>query len=102
MSAGDVLLEARGLHAWYGSSHVLHGVDLAIDRGETVGLLGRNGMGKTTLIRSIIGHVRSREGSMHGGGDVSRRSPMRSRASAWPTCPRDAASFPISRCARTS
>jgi len=56
------LLEARGIHAWYGSSHVLHGVDLAVARGETVGLLGRNGMGKSTLIRSILGHVRDRAG----------------------------------------
>ncbi|HLX22339.1 MAG TPA: ABC transporter ATP-binding protein [Usitatibacter sp.] len=62
MSAGGAFLDARGIHAWYGSSHVLHGVDLAIAAGETVGLLGRNGMGKTTLIRSILGHVRSREG----------------------------------------
>ncbi len=62
MSAGGTFLDARGIHAWYGSSHVLHGVDLAIAAGETVGLLGRNGMGKTTLIRAILGHVRSREG----------------------------------------
>ena len=49
------ILEASGIHAWYGSSHVLHGVDLQIRRGETVGLLGRNGMGKSTLIRTILG-----------------------------------------------
>ena len=51
------LLEAHAIHAWYGSSHVLHGVDLSIARGETVGLLGRNGMGKSTLIRSLLGLV---------------------------------------------
>jgi branched-chain amino acid transport system ATP-binding protein len=44
--AQDLIVDARGLHAWYGSSHVLHGVDLQIERGETVGLLGCNGMGK--------------------------------------------------------
>ena len=46
----------------YGSSHILHGIDLSIRRGETVGLLGRNGMGKSTLIRTLMGHVSRREG----------------------------------------
>ena len=76
MSAGEAFLEARGIHAWYGSSHVLHGVDLAIRRGETVGLLGRNGMGKTTLIRSLLGHVRDRAGRVTvAGEDVSDARP---------------------------
>ncbi|MEP7069475.1 MAG: ABC transporter ATP-binding protein [Usitatibacter sp.] len=69
-------LDARGIHAWYGSSHVLHGVDLAVARGETVGLLGRNGMGKSTLIRAILGHVREREGRITlGGDDLSHARP---------------------------
>ncbi|WP_395700177.1 ABC transporter ATP-binding protein [Aquabacterium sp.] len=72
----DTLLEAEGLHAWYGSSHVLHGVDIAIHRGETVGLLGRNGMGKSTLIRSLLGHVTQREGRITiAGHDQSRARP---------------------------
>ena len=76
MSAGATFLDARGIHAWYGSSHVLHGVDLMIDRGETVGLLGRNGMGKSTLIRAILGHVRQREGRVTlAGEDASRARP---------------------------
>jgi branched-chain amino acid transport system ATP-binding protein len=58
------LLEARELHAYYGASHVLHGVDFRIDRGETVGLMGRNGMGKTTLIRSMLGIVKPRHGEV--------------------------------------
>jgi branched-chain amino acid transport system ATP-binding protein len=58
----ELILEAHDLHAWYGSSHVLHGLALTIGRGETVGLLGRNGMGKSTLIRTLIGHVPQREG----------------------------------------
>ncbi|GAP36956.1 ABC transporter ATP-binding protein [Piscinibacter sakaiensis] len=72
----EPLLEARGLQAWYGSSHVLHGVDLAIARGETVGLLGRNGMGKSTLIRTLLGHVAQREGRIAVfGRDISRARP---------------------------
>ena len=70
------LLHARGVHAWYGSSHVLHGVDLDIGEREAVGLLGRNGMGKSTLIRSLLGHVRRREGQIRlRGHDVSRAAP---------------------------
>ena len=76
MAAGDPILEARGIHAWYGSSHVLHGIDLAIGHGETVGLLGRNGMGKSTLIRTLLGHVTQREGRIHlFGQDVSKARP---------------------------
>jgi branched-chain amino acid transport system ATP-binding protein len=70
------ILQARGLHAWYGSSHVLHGVDLSIGRAETVGLLGRNGMGKSTLIRTLLGHVAQRDGTVTlFGDDVSRARP---------------------------
>jgi branched-chain amino acid transport system ATP-binding protein len=69
----DVILDARDVHAWYGSSHVLHGVDLQIERGQTVGLLGRNGMGKSTLIRTLLGHVAQREGRISlFGQDASR------------------------------
>ena len=49
------LVEATGLHTYYGDSHVLHGVDFRVARGETVALMGRNGMGKTTLLRSLLG-----------------------------------------------
>ncbi len=72
----DVLLDARGLHAWYGSSHVLHGVDLRIARGRTLGLLGRNGMGKSTLIRTLLGHVPQRAGRIGlFGQDMSKAKP---------------------------
>jgi branched-chain amino acid transport system ATP-binding protein len=60
----DALLEARELHAYYGASHILHGIDFRIDRGETVGLMGRNGMGKSTLIRSMLGLVKPRHGEV--------------------------------------
>ncbi len=72
----DLVLDARGIHAWYGSSHVLHGVDIAIGRGQTLGLLGRNGMGKTTLIRTLLGHVPQREGRIRFfGREMSRARP---------------------------
>ena len=72
----DLILEAKDLHAWYGSSHVLHGVAVALARGQTLGLLGRNGMGKSTLIRTLLGHVAQREGSIHFfGRDLSRARP---------------------------
>ncbi len=58
------LLEIRDLHAWYGESHVLHGVNLQIHEGETVTLLGRNGAGKTSTLRSIIGILRKRTGTI--------------------------------------
>ena len=58
----ELIVDARGVNAWYGSSHILHGVDLQIARGETFGLLGRNGMGKSTLIRTVLGHVAQRDG----------------------------------------
>jgi branched-chain amino acid transport system ATP-binding protein len=60
----QIIIEAKNLHAWYGSSHVLHGVDITIGKGQTLGLLGRNGMGKSTLIRTLLGHVPQRSGSI--------------------------------------
>ncbi|WP_084267586.1 ABC transporter ATP-binding protein [Azohydromonas lata] len=64
----DVLLEASDLHAHYGQSHVLQGVALRIARGEAVGLLGRNGMGKTTFIRTLLGQVRASGGRVSVAG----------------------------------
>jgi branched-chain amino acid transport system ATP-binding protein len=57
-------LEVRGLHAWYGESHVLHGVDFHVDEGEVVTLLGRNGAGRTSTLRAIMGLTGSRKGSI--------------------------------------
>jgi branched-chain amino acid transport system ATP-binding protein len=64
----EALLEARELHAYYGASHILHGIDFRIERGETVGLMGRNGMGKSTLIRSMLGLVKPRGGEVRVRG----------------------------------
>jgi branched-chain amino acid transport system ATP-binding protein len=63
-SMAEPLLQASGLHTYYGASHILHGIDFRIDRGETVGLMGRNGLGKSTLIRSMLGLVKPRHGEV--------------------------------------
>jgi branched-chain amino acid transport system ATP-binding protein len=62
------MLEIRGLNAWYGESHVLHGVDFDVPEGEVVTLLGRNGAGKTTTMKSIMGLVPLRHGSIRFKG----------------------------------
>ena len=62
------LLDVRGLHAGYGTSEVLFGIDLAVSAGQIVGVLGRNGMGKTTLVRSIMGLLRPRSGRIEFAG----------------------------------
>lgn len=74
--SSEIILQAQDVHAWYDSSHVLHGVNLDIRKGETVGLLGRNGMGKSTLIRSLLGHVHQRDGHIQlFGHDISKARP---------------------------
>ena len=94
MTSG-ALLEVRGLHAGYGSSEVLFGIDLDVAAGAIVGVLGRNGMGKTTLVRSLMGlaaaergqhrlrrHARSRAGPRTGSrGAASRSFPRAGRCS---------------------
>src|SRR5258706_1880810 len=62
------LLSVKGLNAWYGESHILQGVDLEVRAGEVVTLLGRNGVGKTTTLKSIMGMVGRREGSITSEG----------------------------------
>ncbi len=64
----EALLSLGGLQAWYGESHVLHGVDLEVRRGELVTLVGRNGAGKTTTLKSIMGLTPKRTGSVKIGG----------------------------------
>ena len=60
----EPLLRVEGLQAWYGESHILHGIDFHVGRGELVTLLGRNGVGKTTTLKSVMGIVGKRSGSV--------------------------------------
>jgi branched-chain amino acid transport system ATP-binding protein len=58
------MISAKGIHTFYGSSHILHGIDFTVAKGETVALMGRNGMGKSTLLKSILGLVSPKQGSV--------------------------------------
>jgi len=72
------IVEASGLHAYYDTSHILHGIDLTIARGETVSLMGRNGMGKTTTLRTLLGLIRPRRGTVRvHGQDMTGAKPHR-------------------------
>ncbi len=88
------MLQVRGLNAWYGESHVLHGVDFDVREGEVVTLLGRNGAGKTTTMKSIMGLVPKRQGRVAFKGRETDRACGRtsSRAPASPSARRSAAS----------
>ena len=78
MTTDARLVDASGVHVHYGEAHVLRGVSLAIHAGEAIGLLGRNGMGKSTLIRTIMGHVRASRGRIEiRGKDGVRMRPDR-------------------------
>jgi branched-chain amino acid transport system ATP-binding protein len=72
----EPLLSLRGLNAWYGEGHALHGVDLDVFPGETVTLLGRNGVGKTTTLRAVMGLVRKRTGTATFDGRDLMRMPL--------------------------
>jgi branched-chain amino acid transport system ATP-binding protein len=74
-AAGSAMLSVKGLNAWYGESHILHGVDFDVRSGEVVTLLGRNGAGKTTTLRAIMGIVPRREGSIVFEGEETVNLP---------------------------
>jgi branched-chain amino acid transport system ATP-binding protein len=74
-ASGNVLLSIRDLQAWYGESHILHGINFDVRPGEVVTLLGRNGAGKTTTLKSIMGIIGKRTGSvLFDGHDISKTS----------------------------
>jgi len=88
------MLVVKALNAWYGESHILHGVDFEVARGEVVTLLGRNGAGKTTTLKSIMGIVPRREGSITFEGQETIRMPsnrIARRGIAW--CPEERGIF---------
>ena len=93
-AAGAPLLAVRDLNAWYGESHILHGVSFDVAQGEVVTLLGRNGAGKTTTLKSIMGVVSRREGSVVLEGVETIRMPSNRIAHhgiAW--CPEERGIF---------
>jgi branched-chain amino acid transport system ATP-binding protein len=74
----EMLVEAKGLHTYYGPSHILHGVDLVLGKGQSLGLMGRNGMGKSTLLKTLMGIVKPRSGTVRvKGDDVTGAAPHR-------------------------
>ena len=64
------ILEVRNLHAYYGKSHILHGIDLSVGKGEIVSLLGRNGVGRSTLVKAVMGQVNATGSVMFKGGEL--------------------------------
>ncbi len=88
------MLEIKDLNAWYGESHILHGVDFEVREGEVVTLLGRNGAGKTTTMKSIMGLVPRREGHVKfRGTEMIDRSPNHIARSGIALCPEERAIF---------
>ena len=72
----NTLLNAKGLNAWYGAAHILFDVDLQVNRGEVVALMGRNGAGKSTTLKALMGMLAKRKGTVSFlGHDVSRAEP---------------------------
>ena len=93
-TAGNALLTIKGLQAWYGESHILHGVDLDIRPGEVMTLLGRNGAGKTTTLKSIMGLIGKRTGSiMFQGLDLIDMAPERIARLGIAFCPEERGIF---------
>lgn len=90
----QALISLSGLNAWYGESHVLHGVDLRVDKGEVVCLLGRNGAGKTTILRAVMGLVGRRAGEIrHDGERIDQFAPERIARGGIGYCPEERGIF---------
>ncbi len=90
----DELLRVSGLHAFYGESHVLHGVDFMVGKGEVVTLLGRNGSGRTTTLKALLGLVGKRTGSvMVNGRETIRLPPHRIARLGVGYCPEERGIF---------
>jgi branched-chain amino acid transport system ATP-binding protein len=90
-----LLIELQTVDAYYGSSHILHGLDLRLERGSCLGLMGRNGMGKTTTLKTIVGHVRPQRGNTYiMGRDASELSPHEIAKAGIAYVPEERAIFP--------
>src|SRR3974390_2678007 len=88
------MLEVSGLNAWYGESHILHGVEFEVREGEVVTLLGRNGAGKTTTLKAIMGLVPRREGSIeYRGRELINLMPNHIARSGIAFCPEERGIF---------
>jgi len=88
------MLEVRGLHAWYGKSHILQGVDLDVREGEIVSLLGRNGVGRSTTVKSIMGQVVAKGAVRFRGEELVGRRPHEIARRGLGYVPEDRAIFP--------
>jgi len=94
IGGGAALLGVKDLNAWYGESHILHGVDFEVGPGELVTLLGRNGVGKTTTLKAIMGIVRRRAGSvLFGGREIIRLTSDRIARLGVAFCPEERGIF---------
>lgn len=99
---GGNILAVRNLEAWYGESHILHGIDFDVNAGEVVTLLGRNGAGKTTTLKSIMGIIGKRTGSIRfNNQDIIRATSDKIARMGIAFCPRSGESSPASTCGRT-
>src|SRR6202020_3414687 len=74
-ASGNPVLSVQNLEAWYGESHILHGINFQVNPGEVVTLLGRNGAGKTSTVKSVMGIIGKRTGSIRFDGKEIIRSP---------------------------
>jgi branched-chain amino acid transport system ATP-binding protein len=91
----DLIIEAQGLHTYYGDSHILHGISVSIGPGETLSLMGRNGMGKTTLLRSLLGLTPPRRGTVKiYGRDMTGAPPEKIVRQGIAFVPEDRGIFP--------
>src|SRR5437899_3929378 len=92
--AGTPVLSVQNLEAWYGESHILHGVDFNVNAGEVVTLLGRNGAGKTTTLKSVMGIIGKRTGAIRfNDEDITRASSDRIARMGVAFCPEERGIF---------
>jgi branched-chain amino acid transport system ATP-binding protein len=95
----ETVLSLKNVNGWYGESHVLHGVDLDVSRGEVVSLIGRNGAGRTSTLRAIMGLLERREGRIElKGRDVSSVAPHRLARAGLGYCPEERGIFSTLTC----